>query len=125
MKLTDKQFIQKWNDIKSPTRMAEDLGLTCRSIYKRRAALERKYGINLDCPAPNSPKRGRAAMTPGNMRREMDIDNFQVTMTFTLMTTLEAMQDWNASGLDDNDLIEIAKYDIERVIKSCVDYTKL
>ena len=57
--------------------------------------------------------------------REMDIDNFQVTMTFTLMTTLEAMQDWNASGLDDNDLIEIAKYDIERVIKSCVDYTKL
>ena len=57
--------------------------------------------------------------------REMDIDNFQVTMTFTLMTTLEAMQDWNASGLDDNDLIEIAKYDIERVIKSCADYTKL
>ena len=80
MKLTDKQFIQKWNETKSPTRMAEDLGLTCRSIYKRRAAIERKYGINLDCPAPNSQKRGRAAMTPGNMRREMQIDNGMVVV---------------------------------------------
>lgn len=80
MKLTDKQFIQKWNDIKSPTRMAEDLGLTCRSIYKRRAAIERKYGISLECPALNSPKKGRAAMTPGNMRREMEIDNGMVVV---------------------------------------------
>jgi len=80
MKLTDKQFIQKWNETKSPTRMAEDLGLTCRAIYKRRTALERKYGITLDCPAPQSQKKGRAAMTPGNMRREMEIDNGMVVV---------------------------------------------
>lgn len=44
---SDKQFIQIWQQLKSPTKVAASLGIALRNVCARRTRLESKYGIKL------------------------------------------------------------------------------
>lgn len=47
-KVTDKEFIQAWEKHKSPTKVANALGLSVRSTYSRRRSIEAKGLLNLE-----------------------------------------------------------------------------
>jgi hypothetical protein len=44
---TDKQFIQVWRELQSPTKVASALGIAVRAVQGRRTRIESKYGITL------------------------------------------------------------------------------
>jgi predicted phosphodiesterase len=46
-KLTDYEFIELWNELKSPTLVSKKLGIDVRNIHNRRRNLENKYKIRL------------------------------------------------------------------------------
>jgi hypothetical protein len=45
--LSDTQFIQVWNELRSPVAISKAIGVSPRSIYNRRRTLEKKYNISL------------------------------------------------------------------------------
>jgi len=45
--ISDKDFIQLWQKLKSPIKMSKAIGVTPRNIYSRRRNLEKKYNISL------------------------------------------------------------------------------
>lgn len=45
--VSDDEFIKIWNAYGSPTRVAEHLGITARSVYGRRDSIEKRLGILL------------------------------------------------------------------------------
>lgn len=47
MIVTDKEFIDTWYELKSPDKIAKKLGISLRSVYKRRRYLEGKHKIEL------------------------------------------------------------------------------
>jgi hypothetical protein len=57
VRATDKEFIAAWNESCSPERVAEALGMTVRSVYKRRNALAKKGIIlrTIDSQGRNTP----------------------------------------------------------------------
>ena len=46
--VTDEKFIEVWNQLKSPTAVAKELGINIRNAMMRRRTLEVKYDIVLD-----------------------------------------------------------------------------
>lgn len=44
---TDDQFIDCWNRLKSPQKVADELGLAIRQVYQRRRNIESKHGLIL------------------------------------------------------------------------------
>ena len=69
---SDEEFIRVWMDLQSATKVSVFFGQDVRSVHIRRRSLEAKYKISLDANTPNAkPTR---LITPGNMRREIDID---------------------------------------------------
>ena len=77
---TDEEFIRVWQELKSATKVAEFFKQDVRSVYTRRKSMEIKYKISLDASSRNfKPTR---LVTPGNMRRELNID-FGMVVVFS------------------------------------------
>jgi hypothetical protein len=77
---TDEEFIRVWQELKSATKVAEFFKQDVRSVYTRRKSMEEKYKISLDASSRNfKPTR---LVTPGNMRRELNID-FGMVVVFS------------------------------------------
>jgi len=75
---TDEEFIRVWQDLKSPSKVSEFFDMNLRGVHKRRKNLEERYKISLDSDHPHAkPTR---LVTPGNMRRELNIDNGMIVV---------------------------------------------
>jgi len=59
---TDDVFIDAWNKLKSPTKVANQLKVSMRTVLARRRAIEARYGISLasDNPKKNGPSNNAA-----------------------------------------------------------------
>jgi hypothetical protein len=77
---TDEEFIRVWQELKSATKVAEFFKQDVRSVYTRRKSMEEKYKISLD--ASNRNFKPTRLVTPGNMRRELNID-FGMVVVFS------------------------------------------
>ena len=67
--VTDEEFIELWNIHKSPTKMAQAIGVKERAIYRRRNDIANKYNVSLD-----SFKEVRTA-SPVKPKSELGIEN--------------------------------------------------
>lgn len=76
-KCSDQDFIMTWLQLKSPTLVAEKLGLDLRAVYRKRKSMESKHRIQLITEAPQAQYQSRLTV-PGNMRKELQIDNGMV-----------------------------------------------
>jgi hypothetical protein len=77
---TDEEFIRVWMELQSATKVSKFFVQDVRSVHIRRRSLEAKYKISLDANTPGAkPTR---LVTPGNMRREIDID-FGMVVVFS------------------------------------------
>ena len=75
---TDEEFIRVWQDLKSPSKVSEFFDMNLRGVHKRRKSLEERYKISLDADHPHAkPTR---LVTPGNMRRELNIDKGMIVV---------------------------------------------
>ena len=75
-KVTDKDFIQAWEKYKSPTKVAEALGLSVRTAFARRRSLESKGAINLESgPRPQDVSDSRQASNQNPARVHCGIEN--------------------------------------------------
>ena len=54
MKITDDEFIQLWERLRSPQKIADESGIPLRTVHHRRKTLEIKYKIQLISENPNS-----------------------------------------------------------------------
>ena len=80
-KQSDKLFIETWQRLQSATLVAKELGLSIRHTQTRRKTIEDRYRINLDSTSTQpQAKSGRAAQTPGNMRREINLKDGMVVV---------------------------------------------
>jgi hypothetical protein len=77
---TDEEFIRVWQDLKSATKVAKFFKQNVRSVYVRRKSMEEKYKISLD--ANTSTFKPTRLVTPGNMRRELNVD-FGMVVVFS------------------------------------------
>ena len=55
---SDDTFLESWNRLQSPTRVAGELGMQVRNVHERRRALEARYGVEL-AVVRNTPDRYR------------------------------------------------------------------
>jgi hypothetical protein len=77
---SDEEFIRVWLELKSATKVANFFKQNVRSVYIRRKALEARHKISLDANSGTfTPTR---LITPGNMRRELEID-FGMVVVFS------------------------------------------
>jgi len=53
MKITDDEFLELWHRLRSPQKIADESGLTVRTVHLRRRSLEIKLGISLPSENPN------------------------------------------------------------------------
>lgn len=75
-KVTDKDFIQAWEKYKSPTKVAEALGLSVRTAFARRRSLESKGAISLDSgPRPQDVSDSRQASNQNPARVHCGVEN--------------------------------------------------
>jgi len=63
---TDKEFIEIWDKLKSPKKVAEELGVDIRSVHRRRKRVEERKGLSLE-----TTKQGPLIKTPDNPARKM------------------------------------------------------
>jgi len=63
---TDKEFIEIWQRLKSPKKVAEELGVDLRNTKRRRKRLEELHGVSLE-----SNKQGPLIKVPNNPARKM------------------------------------------------------
>lgn len=63
---TDKEFIEIWDKLKSPKKVAEELGLDIRSVHRRRKRVEERKGVSLE-----TSRQGALIKTPDNPARKM------------------------------------------------------
>ena len=63
---TDKEFIEIWQRLKSPKKVAEELGVDLRNLKRRRKRIEELHGISLE-----STKQGPLIKVPDNPARKM------------------------------------------------------
>jgi hypothetical protein len=54
-KCTEAQFIEAWQRLQSPQKVADELGVAIRNVYSRRRAIEASRGVKLD--ATDEPRR--------------------------------------------------------------------
>lgn len=52
--VTDHEFIEVWNELKSAQKVAQRFKLNIRTIHNRRRMIENKYRVRLICDAPNA-----------------------------------------------------------------------
>jgi predicted phosphodiesterase len=71
-RLTDYEFIDLWNQLKSPTLISKKLGIDVRNVHQRRRNLENKYKIRL---ISNSPNAQEYYVRDHMSRMDVDIDN--------------------------------------------------
>ena len=77
---SDEEFIRVWLELKSATKVANFFKQNVRSVYIRRKALEARHKISLDANSGTfTPTR---LITPGNMRRELEVD-FGMVVVFS------------------------------------------
>lgn len=75
----DEQFISAWHAAGgSPARMAEQLGISIRSIYSRRDAIEARYGIALVANTPKAVKHD-PAVTRAIMSARRDVNRLEIS----------------------------------------------
>lgn len=55
---SDDTFLEAWNRLQSPTRVAGELGMQVRNVHERRRAMEARYGVEL-AVVRNIPDRYR------------------------------------------------------------------
>lgn len=70
--ISDKQFIEAWKRLKSPTKVSQETGLSIRAVHSRRRSLEAIHKINLESEGATAKIR-KSEMTPGNTRRQIDV----------------------------------------------------
>jgi hypothetical protein len=63
---TDKEFIEIWQRLKSPKKVAEELGVDLRNTKRRRKRIEELHGISLE-----SSMQGPLIKVPSNPARKM------------------------------------------------------
>jgi hypothetical protein len=63
---TDKEFIEIWQRLKSPKKVAEELGVDLRNTKRRRKRIEELHGVSLE-----SIKQGPLLKVPDNPARKM------------------------------------------------------
>ena len=77
-KKRDEQFISAWHAAGgSPTRMAEQLGVSLRGIYARRDAIESRYGIALVANTPKAVKHD-PTVTRAIMAARRDVNRLEI-----------------------------------------------
>ena len=83
----DKEFIDLWNRLGSPTLVAKELGINPRSVSNRRASLEIRYNMKLDTHNSLRDKKKekpkKREMTPHNVRRGIDVDKVKRVIVFS------------------------------------------
>jgi hypothetical protein len=68
---TDKEFIEIWDRLKSPKKVALELGTDLRNVHRRRKRLEELHGVSLE-----TTKQGPLIKTPDNpARKQLGIEN--------------------------------------------------
>lgn len=73
-KTTDEEFIKIWNDNPSASEVARILGINCRNVNKRRAAILKRHGIVLKSPDFRSPTFNVTIPNNG-VRVEVELDS--------------------------------------------------
>jgi hypothetical protein len=63
---TDKEFIEIWQRLKSPKKIAEELGVDLRNLKRRRRRIEEAHGVSLESSA-----QGPLIKVPDNPARKM------------------------------------------------------
>jgi predicted phosphodiesterase len=79
--LTDDQFIEEWRKIGSPEIFAKTHGMSVRSVYNRRRALECRHRIQL--PTINDTRHSplkKLQQTPGHARRGIEMEKGRVVV---------------------------------------------
>jgi predicted phosphodiesterase len=83
----DKQFIEAWQKLGSPTLVGKELGMNPRSALNRRASLEIRYDIKLpthnSLRDPKKEKLKKIQQTPHNVRRGIDVDKVKRVIVFS------------------------------------------
>ena len=74
---TDDEFIKVWNELGSPTLVAQRLGIAVRNVFTRRRTIELRHRVKL--VATNSQqgittKTKKMHETPGNIRRGIKLE---------------------------------------------------
>jgi len=75
---TDEEFIRVWREFKSAAKVSEFFNMDLRAVYKRRKNLEIKHGLSLD--SDHFTAKPTRLVTPGNTRRELNIENGMVVV---------------------------------------------
>ena len=74
---TDDEFVKVWNELGSPTLVAQRLGIAVRNVFTRRRTIELRHGLTL---ATNNSQQGvttkvkKIHETPGNIRRGIKLE---------------------------------------------------
>jgi hypothetical protein len=79
MTISDQEFILKWQELQSATKVANYFNIDIRSTYRKRKKLEETYHISLDASYASSKTR---LITQGNTRRELNVD-FGMVVVFS------------------------------------------
>jgi len=72
LKVTDNEFIEAWNILKSASAVSKKLNIDLRAVYNRRRTLENKYKIRLVADYKSAPEY---YVRDYNSRMDVDIDN--------------------------------------------------
>ena len=82
---SDDEFIKIWNELGSPTLVAQKIKMNPRSVMARRKSIELRLGIEL--PTFNSQRivktLKKIEQTPHNVRRGIDIDKVKRVIVFS------------------------------------------
>jgi len=85
--ISDKEFIQVWKELGSPTLVGKHFGLNARSMIARRQSIELRHKIEL--PTFNSQREEKKVkikkieQTPHNVRRGIDVDKVKRVIVFS------------------------------------------
>lgn len=72
--LSDQDFIDLWNKLRSATAMMKTTGLDMTTIYRRRRRIEKRYDIQLAADHPSSPTF-QVTLPANGVRVNVDIDD--------------------------------------------------
>lgn len=64
LKYSDATFIEAWNRLKSPTRVAEELDMRVRNVHERRREVEARHGIELSVVRNTVPNTTPKTVSP-------------------------------------------------------------
>jgi len=82
---SDDEFIKIWNELGSPTLVAQKIKMNPRSVMARRKSIELRLGIEL--PTFNSQRivktLKKIEQTPHNVRRGIDVDKVKRVIVFS------------------------------------------